>query len=143
MARARRSQQQLAVGFIDLDHFKPVNDAYGHSVGDRLLILLAQRMRETLRDVDTLARLGGDEFVVVLSDLAEQTHAHAMVERLLEAMAAPVYADGLRLQVTGSIGLSFYPQETELDASQLLRQADQAMYRAKLQGRNAWHAFDG
>ena len=142
MARVRRSGTRLALVFIDLDRFKPINDRYGHDVGDQLLIALAQRMRLALRDVDTLARLGGDEFVAVLSDLSEAHDAEALVERLLAAVSAPVTVDGLNLQVTGSMGVTFYPQALDLDADQLMRQADQAMYQAKIQGRNTWQAFD-
>ena len=141
MARARRAGGRLAVVFIDLDHFKPVNDTYGHGVGDQLLIQLARRMSATLRDADTLARIGGDEFLAVLSDLSGENDAQALMNRLLEALRAPVELDGLRLQVSGSIGVTFYPQNEELDPEQLLRQADAAMYNAKLQGRNAWRAF--
>ena len=143
MARSRRSYTLLAVAFIDLDHFKPINDQYGHDVGDSLLIGLAQRMRAALRDADTLARLGGDEFVAVLSDLVSETDAQPLVERLLNALATPVEVHGLRLQVSGSIGLAFYPQPIDLNADQLLRQADQAMYQAKVSGRNVWATFQG
>lgn len=141
MARARRSRAQLAVVFVDLDHFKPINDTHGHDVGDQFLIRLSEQMRSAVRDVDTLARLGGDEFLAVLSDLADQSDARVLVERLLAAISNPVEWDGLRLQVTASVGVTFYPQDVELDADQLIRQADQAMYQAKVQGRNAWHVF--
>ena len=142
MAWVRRSHSRLAVAFIDLDRFKPVNDQYGHDMGDTLLIGLGQRMRDSLRDVDTLARFGGDEFVAVLSDVAHEADARVMVERLLNAISAPIELNGQRLQVTASIGVTFYPQSVDLDADQLLRQADQAMYQAKVKGRNAWHRFD-
>ena len=142
MARVRRAGTRLALVFIDLDRFKPINDRHGHNVGDQVLIALAQRMRLALRDVDTLARLGGDEFVAVLSDLSEAHAAEALVERLLAAVSAPVAVGRLSLQVTGSIGLTFYPQALDVDADQLMRQADQAMYQAKMQGRNTWYAFD-
>ncbi|MEA3640714.1 MAG: diguanylate cyclase [Lamprobacter sp.] len=144
MARSRRSGYRLAVAFIDLDEFKPVNDEYGHAIGDQLLITLARRMRDCLRGVDTLARLGGDEFVAVLCDLADASDAQVLVERLLEALSAPVQLQAqINLRLSGSIGLTLYPQPLEQDVDQLLHQADQAMYQAKLKGRNAWCLFAG
>ena len=142
MTHARRSGKQLALVFIDLDHFKPVNDIHGHNVGDQLLIFLSRRMRATLRDGDTLARLGGDEFVAILSKLAHTNDAQPQIERLLAAVSEPVALDGIRLQVSGSVGVTFYPQNTDLDADQLLLQADQAMYQAKIKGRNTWQTFE-
>ncbi|MFW6341365.1 MAG: diguanylate cyclase domain-containing protein, partial [Wenzhouxiangella sp.] len=141
MQRARRTGQLLAVAFIDLDEFKPINDTHGHAVGDQLLIRLSRRMRRALREMDTLARLGGDEFVAVLSDLQAAGDGQVLLERLIEALSQPVELNGLSLRVTGSIGMTFYPQGEELDADQLMRQADQAMYRAKVAGRNRWHFF--
>ena len=142
MVRACRSENVLAVLFIDLDNFKPINDEHGHATGDDLLVAIAERMRNSLRSVDTLARLGGDEFVAVLSDLSEPGDAQPLVRRVLEAVAVPLDIRGLKLQVTGSIGLTFYPQATDQDADQLLRQADQAMYQSKVKGRNTWQVFD-
>ena len=113
MARARRSGQPLAVAFIDLDRFKPVNDQYGHAAGDQLLVTLAQRMRACLRDMDTLARLGGDEFVVVFSELTYESDARVLVERLLAVLSSEVVLDDARVRVGGSIGLTFYPQRTK------------------------------
>jgi diguanylate cyclase (GGDEF)-like protein/PAS domain S-box-containing protein len=143
MTRSRRSGSLLAVAFIDLDNFKPINDEHGHDVGDRLLIEVSKAMRKTLREADTLARLGGDEFIAVLSDLQTVDDAELLLERLIHALSSPIDVDGQTLQVTGSIGMTLYPQAEDLDADQLIRQADQAMYSAKLQGRNRWHFFDG
>ena len=142
IAGVQRTGHRLAVAFIDLDNFKPVNDEHGHATGDALLMAIAERMRRSLRSVDTLARLGGDEFVAVLSNLAEHSDAQPLIQRLLKAVSAPLDINGIKLQVTGSIGITFYPQATELDPDQLLRQADQAMYQAKLKGRNTWHCFE-
>lgn len=142
MARTRRSQRKLAVVFLDLDGFKGINDRHGHAVGDQLLVQLAQRMQQALRGGDTLARLGGDEFVAVLQDLDDHTASIPVLQRLLLAAATPVVVDGLALQVTASLGLAFYPQHSDVDADQLLRQADQAMYQAKLSGKNRYHVFD-
>jgi len=141
--RAQRLGQSLAVVFIDLDHFKPINDQHGHAIGDAVLVALAERMHQGLRRVDTLARLGGDEFVAVLSDLTEQSDTPKLVQRLLDACSAPLDINGLTLRVSASIGVTFYPQSTAHNTDQLLVQADQAMYHAKMTGKNRWHRFDG
>lgn len=142
MATARRHRQRLALVFIDLDGFKAVNDLYGHEMGDRLLIELGRFMQEALRESDTLGRLGGDEFVAVLGDLNTEEDSLPVLKRLLDVVAAPVVIDGQRLEVSASLGVAFYPAGEELDADQLLRQADQAMYRAKRLGKNRFERFD-
>ncbi|MEF8699375.1 MAG: EAL domain-containing protein [Candidatus Accumulibacter sp. UW20] len=142
MAQAQRRQQPLAVAFIDLDGFKAINDHHGHEAGDLLLIAVATRMNESLRKGDTLARIGGDEFVAVLVDLTEITASVPMLSRLLDAAAQPVHAGDALLQVSASAGVTFYPQAQEINADQLFRQADQAMYQAKLAGKNRYHVFD-
>lgn len=142
MTLSRRGEQPMAVAYLDLDGFKAVNDTYGHETGDQLLVALAGRMRQTLREVDTLARLGGDEFVAVLFGLADIAESDPILRRLLAAASQPVTVGELVLQVSASLGLTFYPQNEEVDADQLLRQADQAMYQAKLAGRNRYHLFD-
>jgi diguanylate cyclase (GGDEF)-like protein/PAS domain S-box-containing protein len=141
MAQAQRRGQLLAVAYLDLDGFKAINDRHGHDAGDQLLIVLATRMKQALREGDTLARLGGDEFVTVLIDLDNEAAGVPMLTRLLAAVSQPVPVGDLMLQVSASIGVSFYPQEA-VDADQLLRQADQAMYQAKLAGKNRYHVFD-
>ena len=141
MAQAQRRGQLLAVAYLDLDGFKAINDRHGHDAGDQLLIVLATRMKQALRESDTLARLGGDEFVTVLIDLDNEAAGVPMLTRLLAAVSQPVPVGDLMLQVSASIGVSFYPQEA-VDADQLLRQADQAMYQAKLAGKNRYHVFD-
>ena len=142
MIQEPRRGQILAVAYLDLDGFKTINDKYGHETGDQLLITLASRMKQTLRESDTLARLGGDEFVAVLHDLSSVEDCIPMLERLLTAAAEPLLLGELSLQVSASLGLTFYPQAEEVDADQLLRQADQAMYQAKLAGKNRYHIFD-
>jgi diguanylate cyclase (GGDEF)-like protein len=141
MRRARRDGHRIAVAYIDLDGFKAANDTYGHAVGDRLLVEVAGRLREVLRDGDTVARLGGDEFVAVLSGVEPRHHGVAVIERLLAAIAEPVSIDGRTLQVSGSVGVSYFPQDGEIEADQLLRQADHAMYDAKTAGRNCYRIF--
>jgi diguanylate cyclase (GGDEF)-like protein/PAS domain S-box-containing protein len=142
MAHARRREDLLAVAFLDLDGFKAINDAHGHHAGDSMLIALSSRMKDALRDGDTLARLGGDEFVIVLVDISDTGACKPLLQRLLDAAAQPVHVGGLQLHVTASLGVTFYPQEDEVNADQLMRQADQAMYQAKLAGKNRYHLFD-
>ena len=142
MVQAQRRGLKTGVAFLDLDGFKGINDSYGHNVGDHLLVALATHMRQALREGDTLARLGGDEFVAVLVDLGETQACVPLLTRLLEAAAQTIVVDGHALQVSASLGVSFFPQGDEVDADQLLRQADQAMYQAKLAGKNRYHVFD-
>ncbi|WP_263263955.1 GGDEF and EAL domain-containing protein [Pseudomonas sp. RIT-PI-S] len=141
-ARARHSKRMLAVAYLDLDGFKDVNDTHGHATGDRVLTAVAQRMKHTLREGCTLSRLGGDEFVILITEL-EQSHDTApMLDRLLGAASKPVRVDGLQLSLTASMGVTFYPQGQDVSADQLLRQADQAMYQAKVGGKNRYCFFD-
>ncbi|TRW96092.1 EAL domain-containing protein [Candidatus Methylobacter oryzae] len=142
MSQAQRRNQRLAVVFLDLDGFKAINDNHGHEAGDQLLMIIAIRMKQALREGDTLARLGGDEFVAVMLDLADTEASIPMLTRLLNAAAQPLHIGGLSLQVSASLGITFYPQQEDVDADQLLRQADQAMYQAKLAGKNRYHVFD-
>ena len=142
MTQALRRNQQLAVVYLDLDGFKAINDKYGHEVGDQVLVTLAQRMKQVLREGDSLARLGGDEFVAVLIDLEDLPASQPLLNRLLVACAQPVDLEDLSLQVSASLGVTAYPQERDIDADQLLRQADQAMYQAKVAGKNRYHFFD-
>ncbi len=142
MAQALRRDQKVAVAYLDIDGFKNINDRYGHDVGDQLLIHLSVAMRDSLREGDTLARIGGDEFVAVLIDLDRIESCAPMLDRLLQAAGAPVALHAGVLQCSISIGVSFYPQASDIEADQLLRQADQAMYQAKLGGKNRYHVFD-
>jgi diguanylate cyclase (GGDEF)-like protein/PAS domain S-box-containing protein len=136
MAQAIRRKQKLGLAFVDLDGFKAINDTYGHEAGDHLLITLAQRMRVALRDSDTLSRLGGDEFAAVIVDLEQESDCDPLLQRLLQAANQPVMFGNAILQVSASIGITFFPQATELSPDQLLHQADRAMYRAKQSGKN-------
>ena len=142
MAQAQRRGQSVAVAYLDLDGFKAINDHHGHESGDQLLIALASRMKQALREGDTLARIGGDEFVAVLVDLGDVAASLPMLTRLLDAAAQPVQIGELSMQVSASLGVTFYPQTDDIDADQLLRQADQSMYQAKLAGKNRYHVFD-
>lgn len=142
MAQSARRQSNLAITCIDLDGFKTVNDTHGHEVGDLLLCVVAERMRNTLRDGDSLARLGGDEFIAVLLDLPSAEGCVPTLNRLLDAASREVLDGERTLRVSASVGVTFYPQPEDIDADQLLRQADQAMYQAKLAGKNRYHFFD-
>lgn len=142
MVQAQRRGRFLAVAYLDLDGFKLVNDTYGHDAGDQLLVAAADNMKNALREGDTLARLGGDEFVAVLADLSDPQDCSTTLQRLLAAAARPVQFADVALQVSASLGVSFFPQTDAVDADQLLRQADQAMYQAKLSGKNRYHVFD-
>jgi diguanylate cyclase (GGDEF)-like protein/PAS domain S-box-containing protein len=142
MLQARRRKQVLAVALLDLDGFKAVNDNYGHEAGDQLLSTLAGRMKNVLRGVDTLARIGGDEFVALIPDLDHIAACEPVLARLLDSASEPVQVGEATVRVSASMGVASYPQRADLDADQLLRQADQAMYQAKLAGRNRFHFFD-
>ncbi|MEI7994805.1 MAG: EAL domain-containing protein, partial [Methylococcaceae bacterium] len=142
IAQTKRREQGLAVAFLDLDGFKGVNDKHGHLVGDQLLKTLSGNMKQALREIDTLARIGGDEFVAVLLDIGDIETCEPMLTRLLAAAAKPVQFGDISLQVSASLGVSFYPQKNEVDPDLLVRQADQAMYEAKLMGRNRFHVFN-
>lgn len=141
MAHVSRHKQSLAVLYLDLDYFKEVNDKHGHNAGDQLLITVSHRMKDALRNVDTLARIGGDEFVAVLLDVGTPVECNHLAERILHACAEPVLIDGNLLQVSASIGMTIYPQDNT-DADELMRHADRAMYEAKQAGRNRVHMFD-
>ena len=141
MVQCQRRNQSLAVVFLDLDGFKTVNDTYGHETGDEMLLVLAQRMKEALRQDDTLSRFGGDEFVGILTDVTGLSDCEPVLERLLKAAATPVAVGDMVMRVSASIGVTLYPQDG-VDAEQLIRHADQAMYVAKQVGKNRYNFFD-
>ncbi|MGM0543071.1 MAG: sensor domain-containing protein [Pseudomonadota bacterium] len=140
---ARRYQRHLAVLFVDLDDFKPINDTLGHEVGDFILVEVAKRLEEELRPWDTIARFGGDEFVVLLPDLAHENDVIQVVERLLNRLATPYWQRGSELRITASIGVAMSDGAIS-DPPQLIQQADLAMYKAKRRGRNTcqWYTED-
>ena len=140
IAQAQRSGAQVAVMFLDLDHFKNVNDSLGHETGDEVLKVAAQRLRACLRAGDTAARQGGDEFVICLPTLGEGQHAIPIAEKLLEALRRPFPAGANELHVRGSLGISLYPGDGA-DADALMRAADAAMYHAKEKGRDTFRFF--
>ena len=142
MRQTERRGGLLAVCYLDLDGFKTINDTHGHHVGDRLLCIVAERMQSALRAGDTLGRLGGDEFVAVLFDLPDTEACLPILARILDAASREILDGDLPLRVSASLGVTHFPQPGDIDADQLLRQADQAMYQAKLAGKNRHHVFD-
>jgi diguanylate cyclase (GGDEF)-like protein/PAS domain S-box-containing protein len=138
--RARRGGQLVCVMFIDLDHFKVVNDSLGHAVGDRLLKEVSSRLLACVRESDTVARLGGDEFTFVLEQLRGTDEAAVIAQKLLQSLDAPIAIDEHQLFASASVGISFYPQDGD-DVATLLRNADTAMYRAKEEGRDRYKFF--
>ncbi len=133
---AERRSHRLALLFIDLDEFKPINDRHGHTVGDLALCEVARRMRNALRESDTVARTGGDEFIVLLPELDAAPSAMRVAHKLLEAITTPMRIQGLALHVSASIGVAVYPEDGT-DTDTLVSAADGAMYRAKHAGGNA------
>ena len=140
LAQARRKRGKLAVLFLDLDRFKLINDTMGHSLGDLLLNVVAERIRETLREGDTLARQGGDEFLILLPEIFQQQEAVTVSERILGVFSQPFILEGNEVYMSTSIGISLYPTDGS-DLETLVKQADTAMYYAKEQGRNNYQFF--
>ncbi|TFH73753.1 diguanylate cyclase [Gammaproteobacteria bacterium LSUCC0112] len=141
MTHAKRSGGQLALVFLDLDGFKAINDQYGHGVGDDLLEVVARRLKDSVRDGDTVARIGGDEFVAVLQDINGLENVKIILDRMMSAAADPIHLQGKHMKVSASMGVSLYPQDADISEDQLMRQADQAMYQAKNAGRRRAHLF--
>ncbi|MBI3897732.1 MAG: EAL domain-containing protein [Gammaproteobacteria bacterium] len=140
IVQARRAGRAVAVMFVDLDRFKDINDSLGHPVGDRLLRITARRLQRCLRQGDSVARLGGDEFVISLPDLVNDDDVVLIAGKILESLRRPFLVDKQELHVTGSIGISLYPNDGE-DVEALMRAADTAMYHAKEHGRNNYQFF--
>jgi diguanylate cyclase (GGDEF)-like protein/PAS domain S-box-containing protein len=135
ITRARRSGKSLAVMFIDLDHFKTINDTLGHTAGDELLLEMSHRLTDCVREDDTVARLGGDEFTMILSELRQPEDAVGVAQKILDAVQQPMTVAGMTIELSASIGIALYPVDG-IDVETLLRNADSAMYRAKESGRN-------
>lgn len=140
IVHAGRRQLHLGVLYVDLDRFKHVNDTLGHAAGDQLLLTVARRLEESVRNVDTVARQGGDEFVVILEDMAKEEDVSDIAQKILTAMAQPLVIGQSEIFVTASIGVSLYPRDGKEPVT-LLKNADVAMYRAKEKGRNNFEFF--
>jgi len=135
IAEARRDKTGFALGFIDLDGFKLINDRYGHAIGDRLLSEIARRLKATVRASDTVARFGGDEFVVLLKHIKERKDAEHLMSVLQRALRRPFRLGGLELQISASIGIALFPEDDQ-DIKNLLSHADAAMYHGKKSGKD-------
>jgi len=141
IAHSKRSNTLLAICFLDLDEFKPVNDTYGHDVGDQLLIQVAERIKDSIRQEDTVSRQGGDEFAILLGGIDSPFQAEQMLQRLINTVAHPYFINDHSISISASIGVSLYPDDNA-DLDTLLRHADQAMYQAKLAGKNRFQLFN-
>jgi diguanylate cyclase (GGDEF)-like protein/PAS domain S-box-containing protein len=142
MAQADLNAKKMAVYFVDLDAFKQINDDLGHDAGDKVLSTMANAIELCLRDNDMIARLGGDEFAGIITGLDNNSDCFPILHRILRALAEPIKVQGTLINLSGSIGVTFYPQANTLDGEQLLRQADVAMYLAKQSGKNTFKIFD-
>jgi diguanylate cyclase (GGDEF)-like protein len=142
MQQARRSQGQTALLLVDLDHFKAINDGYGHAIGDEVLRSAAERFRAAVREVDTVARLGGDEFAIVLAAIGSVADADRMADKIVAGLREPMRVLGMPLEVTGSVGVAVF-SGGELSPAELVRRADRAMYAAKEAGRGCFRVHSG
>ena len=141
IAHSKRTDHQLAICFLDIDNFKPVNDNYGHEVGDKLLIEVAKRITSCIREEDTVSRQGGDEFALLLNDIESQSQCEKTLERIHFSLAQAYIIDDYPHKITVSSGVTLYPDD-DGDIDTLLRHADQAMYQAKLTGKQRYKLFN-
>ena len=142
IAVSERQRQHFALLFIDLDGFKPVNDTFGHAFGDEILKMVSQRLNEAIRGMDTAARMGGDEFVIILTDIRSSANAQRVAEKIIADVSAPYEVAGETVHISASIGVSIYPND-EMVAQELLRTADEAMYKAKREGKQRVIFYSG
>lgn len=140
LAEARRYDQTIAVMYMDLDHFKLINDTFGHNSGDMLLKQVSARLTDILREMDTVCRMGGDEFTLLLSHITEPKDAALVAEKIISEFRRPFRLEDCEVSVSTSIGIVIYPSDGS-DAETLLKRADTAMYRAKEKGRNRYHFY--
>jgi len=141
IAHSKRNNSLLAICFLDLDNFKPINDNYGHNVGDKLLIEVANRISASIRDEDTVSRQGGDEFALLLGDIDSIEQCQEILERIHYSLSQPFFIDGLSHQISASSGVTLYPDDNA-DIDTLIRHADQAMYQSKLAGKHQYQLFN-
>jgi diguanylate cyclase (GGDEF)-like protein/PAS domain S-box-containing protein len=140
VANAARKKEKVAVMMLDLDHFKEVNDTYGHAAGDQLLQAVAERLTGVLRKVDTVGRMGGDEFMLILPEITHEDDVHTVAQKIADSFHQTFAVDGRELWVTTSVGISLYPDDSgDIDA--LVKHADAAMYEAKRSGRNRFQRY--
>jgi diguanylate cyclase (GGDEF)-like protein len=137
LAMAKRHEKKFAVIYIDLDRFKPVNDTFGHQVGDQLLVAVAERLKAQVREVDTVSRFGGDEFSILLSEVMSRKDVTTLAEKILLALNQPFLLDGHTINISGSLGIAVYPDDGR-DMDAIMNKADAAMYKAKRKGTNTY-----
>lgn len=140
ISRAKRSNGKISLFFLDLDHFKRINDTFGHDTGDQLLNVVAKRLRSVLRDCDTICRLGGDEFVILVDDMSNRNNASMIACKILEGLTRTIILKGREVYTSTSIGISVFPEDGT-DPDSLLKNADIAMYQAKESGRNTYRFY--
>ena len=140
LEKAKHTKTKLALLFIDLDQFKQINDSLGHEIGDRVLTVVAERLKAKIRKKDTLARLGGDEFVIIMEEYKKIKDLSSVAEKILEVLIQPIHVEGQTLYISCSIGISLYPKD-DIYADNLLKYADAAMYKAKDEGRNNYQFY--
>jgi len=138
--KSKRNKKKLALLFIDLDHFKEINDSLGHSIGDEVLKDVTKKLSNTIRDEDTIARLGGDEFTIIIEDLVQGQDASLLAQKIIEVLTLPIKVKGSELYISCSIGISLHPDDGK-SSQDLLKYADAAMYRAKDEGRNNFQFY--
>ena len=140
LAKAKREVNLVALGLLDMDDLKPINDRHGHAMGDRILVGIAARLRHALRSEDYVARLGGDEFVLLFDQLEYEEDLDALLDRVGDALQQPMVIDGNTFQLSASLGIALFPLHADANGEQLLRRADQAMYQVKAhkRGRSRW-----
>ncbi len=138
---AKRSKTKLAILFIDLDHFKEINDSLGHHIGDRVLIEVAKRLNSQIRESDTVARIGGDEFSIIIDGFSDIKVVNNIIEKLFDSMSYAYQCHEHHLKFSLSLGVTVFPEDSE-NMDTLLQNADKAMYRAKNSGRNTYHFYN-
>ena len=141
IAHSIRSETSMAICFLDLDNFKPINDTYGHEIGDALLIEVAERIKMTVRNEDTVSRHGGDEFIMLLGNVVNIPGCEKLLDRIIKALAQPYMIGEQKINISASLGYTVYPFD-DADFDTLVRHADHAMYQAKLAGRNMFNRFN-
>lgn len=142
MLDVKRKNCLVAIAHLDLDNFKKINDRYGHVIGDKLLCTLAERFKNSIREIDTVSRLGGDEFIIIFPGISGINDFNVFLKRIFELIQSPYIIDDLTLKLTASVGVTFYPQQEERTYGQLIRQADQALYEAKLSNQKKYVFYD-
>ena len=140
LARVRRNGGRLAILFVDLDKFKPINDKYGHKVGDAVLVEVAKRMLDSVRNSDTVARIGGDEFAVIAEDISRPAEAAKIAAKIVSHLSTPIVAQGQTCLIGASVGVALFPDDG-LDLDEVVKAADLAMYRVKKAGRNGYQMY--